>query len=63
VISSGSSSWMDSMSGSRKVGRYESSEAERKGLRTRFGERIGLDERADDGSERTRWGDASVGEE
>lgn len=39
-------------------------EADRKGLRTRLGDRSGLDERAERGRERTSWGEeAKVGEE
>jgi len=63
VMSSGSSSSIDSMSGSRKAAGYDSSLAERNGLLTRFGERNGDELRTEGGRERAREGDAKVGEE
>ena len=63
VMSSGSSSSMDSMSGSRKVAGYDSSLAERNGLLTRFGERNGDELRTEGVRERARDGDVKVGEE
>lgn len=63
VMSRGSSSSMDSMSGSRKAAGYDSSLAERNGLLTRFGERIGDELRTEGGKERASEGDAKVGDE
>ena len=63
VMSSGSSSSMDSMSGSRKAAGYDSSLADRNGLLTRFGERKGDELRTEGGRERAGEGDAKVGEE
>jgi hypothetical protein len=63
VMSSGSSSSMDSMSGSRKAAGYDSSLADLNGLLTRFGERSGDELRTEGGRERAKEADVKVGEE